>query len=188
MDGLDGDHVVIPTVTSRNNGGAVFSVRSRCLRFTTRTANHLLDFHLLCGGGVEYLHRNLVSRRMRRKEKSRIWDSKIYSRVPGESEPKRTALARTRRNCKRRTGPLVRESAPHEQTRNCLTVIRIWSWAPDGCFIPKQTGRLIVGRNISLRLRHTRLKTWRFEDLKTWVKDLRICKGNVVWPEEELED
>jgi hypothetical protein len=29
--------------------------------------------------------------------------------------------------------------------RNRLTVIKIWSKAPDGCFIPRQTGRLIVG-------------------------------------------
>jgi hypothetical protein len=27
-----------------------------------------------------------------------------------------------------------------------------------------------------------------FEDLKTWVEDLRSCKGKVGWPEEELED
>jgi hypothetical protein len=42
MDGLDGDHVVTPTVTSRNNRGAVFSVRGRCRRFVTDTANRLL--------------------------------------------------------------------------------------------------------------------------------------------------
>jgi hypothetical protein len=28
-------------------------------------------------------------------------------------------------NCKRQTGPLDRESAPHQQTRNCLTIIKI---------------------------------------------------------------
>jgi hypothetical protein len=57
-----------------------------------------------------------------------------------------TALAGPRSNCKRQTRPLVRESAPHQQTRNCLTVA-------DGCFIPRQTGRLTVGRNIRLRLK-----------------------------------
>jgi hypothetical protein len=62
-----------------------------------------------------------------------------------------TTLARARSNCKRQTRPLVRESAPHQQNRNCLTVIKIWSLAPDGCFIPRQTGRLTVGRNIRLR-------------------------------------
>jgi hypothetical protein len=28
---------------------------------------------------------------------------------------------------KRQTRPLVRESAPHQQSCNCLTVIKIWS-------------------------------------------------------------
>jgi hypothetical protein len=35
-----------------------------------------------CGGGVEYLYRSPASRRRRQKGKSRIWDSKIWSRVP----------------------------------------------------------------------------------------------------------
>jgi hypothetical protein len=41
------------------------------------------------------------------------------------------ALARASRNCKWQTRPLVGEGAPHEHTRNCLTVTKIWSWAPD---------------------------------------------------------
>jgi hypothetical protein len=41
MDGLDGDHVVTPTVTSRNNRGAVFSVRGRCHKFITRQTAYL---------------------------------------------------------------------------------------------------------------------------------------------------
>jgi hypothetical protein len=48
----------------------------------------------------------------------------VISRTSLESDPKITALARTRRICKRLTRPLVRESAPHQQTRNCLTVIK----------------------------------------------------------------
>jgi hypothetical protein len=42
MDVLDGDHVVTPNVTSRNNRGAVFSVLSRCRRIIIDTANCLL--------------------------------------------------------------------------------------------------------------------------------------------------
>jgi hypothetical protein len=61
-----------------------------------------------------------------------------------------TALARTSRNCKRQTRPLVRERASHQQTSNCLTVIKIWLYAPDRHFIPRQTGRLTVGRNVKL--------------------------------------
>jgi hypothetical protein len=30
-------------------------------------------------------------------------------------------------NCKRQTRPLVREGAPNQQTRNCQTIIKIWS-------------------------------------------------------------
>jgi hypothetical protein len=53
------------------------------------------DSRLLpCGGGVEYLHRSPASRRRRRKGKSRIWDSKIWSRVPRDSDLTMTALAR----------------------------------------------------------------------------------------------
>jgi hypothetical protein len=38
-----------------------------------------------------------------------------------------TVLARASSNRKRQTRPLVRENAPYQQTRKCLTVIKIWS-------------------------------------------------------------
>jgi hypothetical protein len=41
---------------------------------------------------------------------------------------------------------------PQEQTHNCLTVIKICSLAPDGCFTPRQACRLTVGRNATLTL------------------------------------
>jgi hypothetical protein len=63
-----------------------------------------------------------------------------------------TALARASSNFKRQTDPLVREGAPCQETRNCLIVIKIWSWAPDGCLTPRQTGRLTVGRNTIMTL------------------------------------
>jgi hypothetical protein len=69
---------------------------------------------LPCGGRVEYLHRSFTSRRRRRKGKSRIWDSKIWSRVPWDSDSRMTALARASSNCKRQIRPLVRESVPHQ--------------------------------------------------------------------------
>jgi hypothetical protein len=46
------------------------------------------------GGGVEYLHRSPAIRMRRRKGKSRIRDSKIWSRVSWGSDPRMTALAR----------------------------------------------------------------------------------------------
>jgi hypothetical protein len=96
-----------------------------------RSTNISLDTDTLYkrpwGGGVEYLHRSPASRRRRRKWKSRIWKSKIWSWVPRDSNPRMTALASTSSNCKRQTRPLVRDRAPHQQTRNGQTVIKIWS-------------------------------------------------------------
>jgi hypothetical protein len=88
--------------------------------------------------------------RRRRKGKSQIWDNKIWSRVPRDSEPRMTALAIASNDCKRQTRPLVRERAPYQQTRKNIAVIKIWSYASGGRFIPRQTGRLTVGRNIRL--------------------------------------
>jgi hypothetical protein len=38
----------------------------------------------------------------------------------------------------------------HRRARDCLTVVEVWSCAPDGCFVPGRTGRLTVGRNMRL--------------------------------------
>jgi hypothetical protein len=89
---------------------------------------------LPCGGGVEYLHRDPASRRRRRKGKSQIWDSRIWSLVPRDSDLRKTELARASSIYKRQTRSLVREGAPQNQDFNCQTVINIWSWAPDGAW------------------------------------------------------
>jgi hypothetical protein len=51
---------------------------------------------------------------------------------------------------------LIFIQTPHKQTRNCQKRIREngknWSRVPDGCLIPRRTGRLTVGRNIILTL------------------------------------
>jgi hypothetical protein len=65
-----------------------------------------------CGGGVEYLHRNPAIRRRRRKGTSRIWESKIWSRVPRDSDPRMNALVRTSSTFKQQTH-LSSERAPH---------------------------------------------------------------------------
>jgi hypothetical protein len=85
-----------------------------------------------CGGEVEYLHREPASRRRRRKGKSQISDSKIWPRVPRDSDQRKTALAKTSSIYKRQTHPLVREGAPQKEDGNCQRVICSWSWAPDG--------------------------------------------------------
>jgi hypothetical protein len=63
-----------------------------------------------------------------------------------------TALARVVSSFKRQTRPLVRVGAPHEQTRNCLTVTKFLSWTPDGGLTPSPTGRPTTGRNVTMTL------------------------------------
>jgi hypothetical protein len=92
-----------------------------------------------------------------------------------------TALARANSNCKRQTLPVVRESAPHQQSRSCLTVIKTWSWAPDGFFIPRQTGRLTVGRNIRLRLRRESYLWDRQSHLRSRGPRTRSRHGKELW-------
>jgi hypothetical protein len=85
-----------------------------------------------CGGRVEYLHCGPANHRRRRKEKSQIWDSKIWLGDPRDSDPRKTTLENASSICKKQTRPLVREGAPQKQDCNCQTLINIWSWAPDG--------------------------------------------------------
>jgi hypothetical protein len=70
---------------------------------------------------------------------TRVCDSKIWSWDPQDSGPKMIALVKASSNCKRHTRPFVRECAPHQQPRNCLTVMKIWSWVPDGSLTPGVT-------------------------------------------------
>jgi hypothetical protein len=75
----------------------------------------------------------------------------IWSWVLRDLDPRVTALARPRSNCtsKLQTHPLVREGDPRQETRNCQTETKIWSWAPAGTPKPRQTGRLTGGRNLT---------------------------------------
>jgi hypothetical protein len=56
------------------------------------------------------------SHRRRRKGKSRILDSKIWSRVPRDSDMRMTALARSSSNCIWQTHPLIQRE--HSTTTN----------------------------------------------------------------------
>jgi hypothetical protein len=85
-------------------------------------------------------------------QESWILDSKIWPWVARDSDPRMTVPARANSNCKWQTHPLICEGAPHQQTHNCLTVIKIWSWIPDGCLTPRQTGQLTIDHNITLTL------------------------------------
>jgi hypothetical protein len=64
----------------------------RCERLTMEHVYSLVQIRV--GVGVEYLHRDPASCMGRRKGKSQIWESKIWSRVPRDSDPRKTALAR----------------------------------------------------------------------------------------------
>jgi hypothetical protein len=110
-----GKHIPMATDTH----AAVFPTRS--MQRGYKENNPKTDWPNPCGGGVEYLHRDPASRMRRRKGKSPIWDSKIWPRVLGDSDPKMTALARASSTYKGQTRPLVREGAPQEQDRNCHT-------------------------------------------------------------------
>jgi hypothetical protein len=73
-----------------------------------------------------------------------------YDIVLPDSDPRMVALATPSTSCNLQTCPLVREGAPHQQTRNCMTIIIVCSWALDRCLTARQSGRLTVGRNMTL--------------------------------------
>jgi hypothetical protein len=75
----------------------------------------------------------------------RIWDSKISSWVPKDSDPRMTEL-KDGTNCKMQTLLLIIEGIPLEQIRNSQTVMKCWSLAQDGVLTPGHTGRLKVSR------------------------------------------
>jgi hypothetical protein len=64
--------------------------------------------------GVTNLHRDPASRRRQRKGKSQTWDSKIWSWVSRDSDPRKTALARASSIYKMQTrlSPLLSSPTP----------------------------------------------------------------------------
>jgi hypothetical protein len=69
-----------------------------------------------CGGGIEYLHRDPASRRRRRKGKSQIWDSNIWSRVPRDSDQRMIALCKGQQHIKK-TDPSSRQRGRRTRSR-----------------------------------------------------------------------
>jgi hypothetical protein len=65
------------------------------------------------------------------REVSNLRQKKIWLRVPRNSDPRKTTLARASSIYKRQIRPLIREDAPEKQDRICQRVTNIWSWAPD---------------------------------------------------------
>jgi hypothetical protein len=123
-----------------------------CRRFIGDSKGRLRSVRVLpCRGRVEYLHRDFASRKRRQNGKSHIWDSKIWSRVPRDSNPRKTALGRPSSIYKRQTRPLVREGAPQKRDRNCQRVIAKYlvmssRWGST----PRLFDWLTVSRNVTL--------------------------------------
>jgi hypothetical protein len=68
--------------------------------------------------------------------------------IPAGLGPENDCAGEDSSNCKRQTRPLVREGVPYQQIRKCLTVLKNLVISPK---IPRQTGRLTVGRNITVQ-------------------------------------
>jgi hypothetical protein len=140
------------------------------------------ESHNPCGGEVEYLYRDPDSRRRRRKWKSQIWESKIWSRVSRDSDPRKTALVMASSIYKRQTRPLVREGAPQKQDRNCQTIISIWGSTP------RLTDWLTVSSNVTLTLTLTccsRYQETSIEDREDLICSVftvifRVCNSAIV--------
>jgi hypothetical protein len=77
------------------------------------------------------------------------------------------ALPTASSNCKRQTRLLVREDGPYQQNRNCQTVTKIRSSAPDGV-VDTKTDWPTNHRNITLTLTASRRKL---------VTAIRNCEG-----------
>jgi hypothetical protein len=102
---------------------------------------------------AECLHRDPASRKKRRNGKSQIWDSEILSRVPRDSDPRKTELGRPSSIYNRQTRPLVREGAPQKQDRNCQIVIaKYLVMSPRWASTPRLTDCLTVSHNVTLTL------------------------------------
>jgi hypothetical protein len=105
-----------------SNNSTVFSVRGPCRDDTREYENgNWLHWATLFLGDIN------TGTWPSRLGESPIWDRKIWSRVPPNLDPRMTALARASSNYKFQTQSLVRESAPHQQTRKCQTTTKIWS-------------------------------------------------------------
>jgi hypothetical protein len=73
---------------------------------TRSDRNYLRKDPILPFGSVdEYVNRSPASPRRRRKGKSQNLEGEIWSRVPWDSDPRMTALARVSSNCKRKNRP-----------------------------------------------------------------------------------
>jgi hypothetical protein len=93
-----------------------------CSSETFAHISHITWFHDLGGAGSNTS--TVALRVVGGDEKGSLESETVKYGPPRDSDPGMTALARANSNCKRQTRPLVRESAPCQQTRNSLTVVK----------------------------------------------------------------
>jgi hypothetical protein len=113
-----GKHVPVATNTQATIDEltwTMFSVRSVQSGYKRRELVIWYEARDPYGGGVEYPHRDPASHRRRREGKSRNWDSKIWSPVPRDSNPRKTALARANSMYKNR--PVLRQRGHPTKSR-----------------------------------------------------------------------
>jgi hypothetical protein len=101
---------------------------------------------------MEYFHCSLASCKRQQKGNPVSNESKMWSWVLRNFDPRVTALARS--SCsythKLQNCPLIRRVASQEDHKYPM-LIEIWSWAPGGCPIPRQTGWLLVTKELQLQ-------------------------------------
>jgi hypothetical protein len=146
IDPLPGNDSVYTFQRTRNNGSCVlcgprYSSLLDIIKILTTEEVFSMWF-------VPRLY-NTLWRRSRIPGKSQIWESKIWSRVPRDSDSRKTTLAKASSIYKRQTCPLVRGGAPEKQDRNSQRVINIMG-------LDTKTYWLAVSRNVTLTL--TRLE------------------------------
>jgi hypothetical protein len=94
---------------------------------------------LLCGPFIGYVTRNNSEPGPPGWGSLKYRDNKLYSWVPWDSNLRKATLAMPGKNWKLQTRLLVREGAPHQQTRNCRKIIKVRMgklvacprWVPD---------------------------------------------------------
>jgi hypothetical protein len=93
----------------------VFSIRYEPRLYTQRS-QAILYTRVEAGSNISTVTLRVVGGDEKESLKSEI--VKIWLRIPRDSDPGKTALAKTSSVYKRQTRPLVREGAPQKQDRN----------------------------------------------------------------------
>jgi hypothetical protein len=132
----------------------------------------------LCGSGVEYLHRRPARCRKRQKGKSLIWESKIWSRVPRDLDPRMNALARpavivNADASSRQRGCYIRTTTARVQLKKKM---KFWPWVSKGSAPRRTDWRYKSSRKIivTLTLTLTLIRQWAVVQHSAVVSELSV--------------